>query len=368
MEFSEAERSQLLLMAKERIILPAAIDTAAVLASYNLQFGMGRLLYAVRTIAPHADVRFTASVDFTVTRSLVRWGSGFSYGGLLELFTSGTRIAAPEIRPNTCGVLVGALPTHMTQEQLVERIVSVSSRFPPGAWDYSRRNHFVNVYRCRATGQQIFFLHGCPESLRSDQHNYPGLYPEHSTYWRSKLHRVKTPLGESALLLDDAADEYWRTYQHSELLSKRDRMNTATEIFGEFDPLCNETHEGMASSTSYLLGCHLAKDTTVMYPLMTTLGKPVYLVSGTAQSAAVCLLPHGTGYEFTFLPRECNIRCAVDGSTLFIFYDEAGGTQVFREFTNIPFQYRSPAIVEQWERDKVLEIRHELLPVVSTKV
>jgi hypothetical protein len=368
MEFSEASRTQLLVMAKERIILPAEIDTAAVLASYNLQFGMGRLLHAVRTIVPHADVRFTASVDFTVTRSSARWGSGFSYGGLLELFTSGARIVAPEIRPNTCGVLVGALPTHMTQEELVERIVSVSSRFPPGAWDYSRRNHFVNVYRCGAMGRQIFFLHGCPEILRADQQDRPGLYPEHSSYWRSKLHRVQTPLGETGLLLDDEADAYWQTYQHSEELSKRDRMSTATEIFGEFEPLCNETHEGMASSTSYLLGCHLAKDDIALYPLMTTLGKPAYLVSGMAPNTAVSLLPHGTGYEFAFLPGECEVRCAANGSILFVFSGEAEGTQVFRDFTNIPFAYRSPAIVEQWERDEVLTIRNVLVPLVSTKV
>jgi len=368
MEFSETARSQLLLMAKERIILPSEIDTTAVLASYNLQFGIGRLLHAVRTIVPDADVRFTASVDFTVTRSPARWGSGFSYGGLLELLTSGVRLVAPEIRPNTCGVLVGALPTQMTPEELVRRIVAVSSRFPPGVWDYSRRNHFVNVYRCVATGQQIFFLHGCPEVLRSDGQDRLGLYPEHSTYWQSRLHRVRTPLGEAALLLDDVAEEYWQTYQQSEAHSKRDRMNTATEIFGEFDPICNETHEGMASSTSYLLGCHVARDTSASYPLMTTLGKPAYLVSGTTPPPATSLLPHGTGYEFGFLPGQCDVSCAANGAILFVFEGDPGGTQVFRDFTNIPFTYRNPAIVEQWERNSVLTIRRVLMPFVSTKV
>jgi hypothetical protein len=367
-KFSEAERTQLLLMASERIILPAQVDAAALVASYNLQFGVGRLLHAVRTIARDADVRFTASVDLTVTRSPARWGSGFSYGGLLELLISGTKIVAPEIRPNTCGVLVGALRTQMTPADLVQRIVAVSSQFPPGVWDYSRRNHFVNVYRCIETGQQIFFLHGCPEMLRLDGQDRPGLYLEHSPYWRSRLHRVHTPLGEAGLLIDDVAEEYWETYQQSDALSRCDRMKTATEIFGDFDLICNETHEGMASNSSYLLGCHVASSPTALYPLMTSLGKPAYLVSGTATQPAVSLLPHGTGYEFSFLHGPCDVRCEANGTILFLFRGDSGSTQVFRDFANIPFTYRNPSIVKQWEREEVLTIRRTMAPLVSTKV
>lgn len=368
MQFSNSERTKLLSSASDRIVLPPNVDTTALLASYNLQFGVGRLLYAVRTIVPHADVHFTASVDFTVTRSSMRWGSGFSYGGLLEISTPGVNVVAPEIRPNTCGVLVGALPSPMPAQELVERIVSVSSQFPPGTWDYSRRNHFVNVYRSLTTGQQIFFLHGCPESLRADQGNRPGLYPEHSPYWRSRLHRVHTPLGEATLLLDDAAEEYWKTYRHSEALSKHDRMETAARIFGEFTPICNETHEGMASNSSYLLGCHQARDADTLYPLMTTLGEPSYLVTGQPDGSAISLLPHGTGYTLTFLPDQCVVRCTANGSVLFVFEGEAGETQAFRDFTNVPFVYRDATVVEQWARDGVLTIRHVLAPLVFTKV
>ena len=138
----------------------------------------------------------------------------------------------------------------------------------------------MNVYRCVATGRQIFSFMDVPRFSVPISRTAPDCTRSIQYSGEAGCTVCQTPLGETSLLLDDQADEYWQTYQHSEELSKRDRMSTATEIFGEFELLCNETHEGMASSASYLLGCHLAKDPDTLYPLMTTLGQPAYLVSG----------------------------------------------------------------------------------------
>jgi hypothetical protein len=147
---------------------------------------------------------------------------------------------------------------------------------------------------------------------------------------------------------------------------------TAEQIFGHYEVICNETHEGMASRSSYLLGCHLATNSADLYPLMTAVGKRAYLVSASIsngeQDTAHPLLPHGTGYEIPLTGHEFEVRCTPNGAILFVFEGDVDGTRVFRDFTNVPFAYRHESLVERWAAQGVLAIRDVLTPVVSTKV
>jgi len=377
MQSPNGSRESLLEEARLCITLPARLDIAGKIAESNLAYGIARLLHALQNFSTKSTIHFVCSADFTITRSPGRWGSGFSYGGLLEVFTEESDIVVPEVRPNTCGTLVGSLAKECSTQAIVQRIARITANQPPGSWDYSRRNHFVNLYRSSETGRQIFVMHGCPESLRSDGPDGPGLYIDSSKYWSSRIHTIKTPVGSVRLLLESNAREYWRNYVRCETYSKQHRREVAAAIFDEYEELSNETHEGMISPSTYLLGCHAPPDGKIRYPLMTTLGEPAYLVSAASSPREIVtgtglrflgLIPHGTGYSLPMVGSLFEVQCLEGGQLLFYIREGKGAVQVLRDFANVPYLYRSADIVSRWVSDDTFIVHDTLLPELFTKL
>jgi hypothetical protein len=376
MQANDAVRAELLQEARSRIALPKLIDETAIIAAHNLMYGMGRLIFAIKSVAGEEDIRFWASVDFTITRSPARWGSGFSYGGVLEVRTN-IPVVAPEIRPNTCGTLVGFLPRNESQESLVSKVAKFSRLFPPGAWDYSRRNHFVNFYRSRETGRQVVIIHGCPEALRKDNAEGPGLYIDSSEYWGTRSQTFQTPLGPVRLLLEDSAHEYWENYRRCEQISKAHRLSVAQTLFDNIEVISNETHEGMLSEQQYILGCHAPVSPESIFPLMTNIGSPAYLISTSMNcdggqsmrpSNSIGIIPHGTGYSLPLGSPLEGVDYIDDGTVLYRLCSENGSLQVFRDFSNVPYAYRGVELVQQWITDGLFRVRDTLIPELFTKL
>jgi hypothetical protein len=368
--FTDLDRRGLLADARRRLRLRLPLDVTGELAAQNLQVGIGRLLFALRTINHTADVVFTASPDFTITRSSSRWASGFSYGGLLEISFADQPIVVPEIRPNTCGSIYGELPIDMPLPEIIDRLVAFRSADQSLSWDYSRKNHFVNIYRSHNTQQQVFIIHGCPEALRHDSETGPGLYIDNSPHWQILSTKVETPLGCCSLLFGTAARDYYSNFLRCEILSKQHRSDAASAIFGAFRLLGNETHEGMASPFAYILGCHLASDSERVYPLMTNLGQSAYLISRrpvVEQDASSSLLPHGMGYEIPVGQESPQLMFLNDGTVLHVL-SQGSTTEVFRDFSSVPYSYRGLGTLDYWVRNDLFMIRDTLEPLLFTKL
>ena len=179
---------------------------------------------------------------------------------------------------------------------------------------------------------------------------------------------VQSPLGNTGVLVDADAREYWENYKACEEISKADRRRVIAEAFGDFEEISNETHEGMLNLGSYILGCHRACDSCRSFPLMSTFGEPAYLVSAPDDATGPVLLPHGTGYRIPLADSLSDVSCLENGSVVYQFRDSAGCTHALRDFGNVPYDYRDAELIARWVRDGRFVIRDTLIPVLACKL
>lgn len=368
-------RRNILTRARQQILVSELNDTSARLAIRNLQHGMAKIIYVMDEIDPKSNINFYGSLDFTITKSEERWGAGFAYGGLIDISTN-ERIIFPEIRPNSCGTIVGSLREDISENEVISRIEKVQIDSGTSNWDYGRKNHFINLYRSKQTGKQVFIIHGCPSRLKSDGDHGEGLYLERSKYWKENSETINTPVGDIVVLLEDKADKYWNNYQRYEQYSKDERSLIAQKIFGDFTLICNESHEGMRSMHQYILGCHAALEYSEVFPIMTTIGKPAYLVgideiseiNNVTPHGIKALIPHGTGYDLHMDDPEIEVILSESGQRLFQLKKlDRGGTEVYRNFAHVPFKHRSPNLVDTWKERGFFNICDTLEPLIFTK-
>lgn len=366
--------AELLAEARSQIHLPDELDTAGRIAAANLAFGLARLQNALGTLHPGARTTFTGSPDFTITRTVQRWRGGFAYGGILTLEPAGLGVVIPELRPNACGTLVGRLTGPaagtMTAEALIERASKVRAESADAVWDYSRRNHFINLYRDSESGEQYFIVHGCPARIRFDSAHGPGLDYRRSEHWQPRIETVATPLGTLDLLVGADAESFWRNFLRCEALSIADRQHTAERIFGDFEVVQNTSHVGMAGRDAYYYGCHVNCPPGTLYPVLTRPGAPAFLVEAVpGADGHVPPLPHGTGYHLD-LPEELTVTFDASGQRPVFLLGNAneGAQQAYGELSGVPFRYRSETLVDTWHQQGLLNIRQTLDMVATLKL
>lgn len=349
-------------------------DFSARVARQNLEIGLAKIFCAGARLERDVDATFYLSRDFTITKNPLRWSAGFAYGGLLELRAS-KPIVIMDVRPNTCGTLLGRLPANYNADDFVECVSAERESRGGSEWDYGRRNHFVNLYRFNSTGRFGFVIHGCLSSNKHDSASGPGLYIDKSEYWKRHAHQVSTEFGDLSVLVDDKAVDYCRLYREKELLTKRDRLETASRIFGEFEAVSNETHEGLLDEHRYLLGCHAPSALEQSFPLLTDFSKPSYIVAAPPVTDPLlpdnilALVPHGLGYD---LPFEGTIDIQFSSAGRIVVLKsrslvDAGGTIYFRDFANTPFSFRATELADRWEESGNYRIVDTLLPVAFVK-
>lgn len=371
-------RADLLAAAKGLIYLSHEPDTSAKLATQNLMYGLGRILFALQEIDPGATAAFLGAPDFTITRTATRWKSGFAYGGVLVLRNSTRAIVFPELRPNTCGTTVGLLKNDLQPREFVRRVSSRSRNSGQPEWDYSRRNHFVNLYRSSVHARQAFVIHGCPSWIKSDSAAGPGLNIDYSKFWQIRADRIESPLGDVAVLTDDDALSYWHNYLRCDAISKKERRELASALFGDYDLLSESTHEGMLCPTLYNKGCHVAKNHSDQFPVLTAPGSNVFVVTapgtkrpgGTSELPVGCVavIPHGTGYDLPLPSSELECWDHEESGPLFVFRGPNGGISVYADFSHTPYAYRSSNLVQVWATAGYFLIVDTLEPVVSAKL
>ncbi len=366
----ELARQNLLSAARARLHIRHELDVTGVIAAQNACVGIGKIIHALEYLGIRGDVNFVASLDFTITRHAGRWGSGFSYGGALEVTTDGNAIAFPEIRPNTCGTILGVMNTIISTTELISRVCDARNA-RTGSFDYSRKNHFINVYRSTTTDKRVFIIHGCPGNVRLDTVDGPGLYLETSNYWRARALSIDTPLGPLQPLVGEHAVAYWENYQRCEANSKADRLAIAKVIFDDFEVMANHTHEGMLAPQVYLHGCHAAATADLVFPVMSSMGEPAFLVSRDVESPViwnnVAVLPHGTGYSIQVPARNFEMRYISERDRIFLG-SGAAHQEAYSSFEEVPFIYRSNQHVHEWASRRMLSIRDVLLPEVFLKL
>jgi hypothetical protein len=182
---------------------------------------------------------------------------------------------------------------------------------------------------------------------------------------------METPFGPLHVLTGSAADEFYEFYRYADGFAKRRRLLAAERLFGEFRPIANETHQGLANRNEAILGCHALdpeRPRETLYPLMLRSDIPGYLLRGSPNFSDTAIdflgfraratelgvlgrlrhaniLPHGAGYV---MPHLLQVTRVMEESGIRYFECDTvndRGREVISHPRDVPHDYRGRSVV-----------------------
>lgn len=364
--------------AAEHVFIAGVGDLGAELCRRNVTYGLAKI-HAVQEATGRApSACFVGAPDATVTRNPRRWQQGFGYGGLVSVDED---LAILDGKPNACGMLVGAL-RGAPDEGLVRQAATEAQHASyelsgvPLCYDLGESNHFVDgcqlVERLDhdpslVIPQHLFIIHSSGNEHRAQSPYGPGLYIDESERLRAMARVHQTAWGDLSVLTDDDAREYYRFCSRVQQFNAERREFYGRKLFGDFEPLCNATHQGFRSPGKHYLGANFFEDEAQLYPLTLGPDQPVYLMRPRKNFAPEKLeqlgwmeraerhdllttlkdaniLPHGGGYAFD--GRLLSVDAQGDQRTFAIDRGDATPLLVSK-IRELPFHYRDERVLHR---------------------
>jgi hypothetical protein len=390
------QNARFLQRAREHCIFFDVGDVSAALCRSNFPYGIAKIQFVQRELGFPDDASFISTCDCCITRNQGRWEAGFGYGGRVDW--SGDFIPL-ELKPNCCGVLVAGLEERPDGETLRKRSQEIadSSITLDGVtlkWDFDASNHFINLYEviepCAVNGwRYLMMIHGSGKELRGSNALGPGLYLEDSEELRSLAGRIDTPWGPIHILDGEKARDYYRYYQFAEKFCRVRRAHYARLLCPESELLFNETHQGLHSPNSMLLGCYAyasPEEALPWYPVTFREDLPAYLLrpleiygaeaidgegllertqvpSLGERLAGANIMPHGGGYHLPDI-FDFHLREEKDRRYYRILPQEVEYTHLHP----LSFEYRGESVLDRMLSLSIAEVAAKLRPLASLRI
>ena len=275
--------------AREHCFMAGVDDVGMKLCEANVPFGLAKIHHVQQQLGVPADATFVGSPDATVTRNDRRWSQGFGYGGV---YSWSGDFAILDIKPNACGMLVGALPNLPELDAVRQRLHALDREglSLDGVEldnDLTESNHFVDVLTVNpeastesAGADHFFIMHSSGHEHRGETPRGPGLYYDQSARLAEMATTFDTPWGTLSVLQGDDAASWYQFYREVQDFNHRRREALAQFLFGQFTPVVNATHQGMVRSlTQANIGCYTFEDEdSGLFPLTLSPTLPAFLV------------------------------------------------------------------------------------------
>lgn len=379
---NEQQAQAVLSRAREHIFCMAVPDAATDLCQANLTYGLAKIHLAQQQCGYSPDASFIGTPDMTITRNSGRWRAGIGYGGRLSWGSGERDMVVLDVKPNTCGMLVGGLNERPDPRELTGRLHEMQrARLVLDdielEWDFGTGNHFIDVYAvaddspARDLPPFVFVIHASGAELRNQTRHGPGLYWDASEYWQQRCRVVNTPWGPLHVLQGDAAREYVAHYWHADSFALRRRALAAQALFGEHRVIANANHQGLCNANEILLGCQsTAVPPECLLPIMVRADRPAFLMRGlpnltddrmqwlgfveAAQRHGLRdrlrtanIIPHGSGYSLPHLSRVRRVM-EIDGTRYFeLERPDQQDTQIISDPRDLTCGYRDESVVHR---------------------
>jgi hypothetical protein len=404
----ETERRERLQFAAEHIFSMGIDDAASSLCIANMQFGLAKIHYAQEQLGLSHRAVFIGTPDMTITRNTGRWKSGFGYGGKIVWGDADTEFVVLDVKPNTCGMLVGGLDARPDLAALTHRLHALNDAKLeldgiPLTWDLAEGNHFVDVFEVSTQEPGLdlqpfaFVVHAAGAELRKASAHGPGLYWDASNGKRESAangvpagpEAISTPWGVLNVMTGGRARAYLEFYNRAEDFAARRRALAATELFGEYTEIANVNHQGLRGMNQILLGC---QDSVAPHlcPVMLRADLPAYLMRGLPnvtdaridafgwrERAArlgvldiilqANIIPHGAGYLVPSVGRVQAVREVGEQRYFELSSQDGGGVTIISEPKNITQQYRGLEVVERTLACELGTVAAKLTPLFVLK-
>ena len=396
-------KDELLVRAEDHMFSTGLRDGATHLCRANMKYGLAKIHYVQDRLGLKPDATFISTPDMTISRNAARWKSGFGYGGKVTWGDGDIELVILDVKPNTCGMLVGGLDRLPDSSELVRMVDKLKDRKREIdgieiQWDFHLSNHFIDLFWVKPLGEvkfseHVFIIHSSARELMGDNRIGFGLYYDKSLLLRDMAERFDTPFGPLYVLTGFRAREYYEFYRYAEGYSKQKRIMAAELIFGEFQLISNEMHQGLVNMNEILLGCHLLneKDLECVFPFVLRADLPAYLVKGkpnlaendieslgfTQRSQRIGvyerlkkanIIPHGAGYTFPDLLNVYRVLEYNDHRYFEVDLLNDRGKKVLSDVREIPYAYRGREVVLKTLELNMCELVAKLLPRYVLKI
>mgnify|MGYP000624780940 CR=1 FL=1 len=332
----------------------------------KLRNAMSHLNEAAILIEKNSSVDYICSSIVSISSNRERCLLGIPKGGVIRV-NSNRNFVFPELRPNTCGILLAEIKGKIDPKTVVERIRENKNIFSSEQWDYGKDNHFVSLLQA-SNGNKFALVHGSTQSVKHDKNKRMGLYPEHSRLMQESLVSIETSKGKVDVLLDDSAVAYWESYSQAEKESKISRRMIARFIFGEIETVSDQIHVGMQDLKTYNIGVNVSDNTDSIYPLLTKKDHPIYMVSPNKHSifSGISLQPHSYA---KILSDFSHIQRVVKDARgcLFELVNEDGIITIARDFKELAFESNF-CVEKPFQLPIELDYLETLSPILCVKL
>jgi len=394
-------KSELIERAKRHIFSLGLNDVASYLCRLNMKFGLAKIHYTQNQLGMEPNATFISAPDETVTRNKVRWKSGIGYGGKVSWGSGEDKVIILDVMPNACGMLVGGIKNLPEPREVMNNIYELKRNEVfvndiKVSWDFHVGNHFIDMFRVVKVTEidlpdYIFIMHSSAPELLGDNQKGSGLYYYKSRVLKEVMKEVETPFGPCRVVLDGDAKEYYGFFRHVEEFAKKRRRLAATEIFGDFTEIINETHQGLLNYNEIALGCHYINQQGQMFSIAMRADLPAYIVRGNlnlseetiealgfykrAEKLDVMdrlknlnILPHGGGYTFPDM-LEVSGEVEMNNERYFIIEMKSGiGQKIISSTEGIPFMYRGREVIVRTIELRMCDIVARLMPIYVLKI
>lgn len=396
-------KDDLLTRAEQYMFSTGLRDGATDLCKANMKYGLAKIHWVQERLGFKPDATFISTPDMTISRNATRWKSGFGYGGKVSWGDGDAELIILNSKPNSCGMLVGGLDRFPDSSELVDKLDRLRDRKAEIdgigiEWDFHVSNHFIDLFWLKPLSgvrfpEYVFIIHSSARELRGDTRKGFGLYFDRSHLLKDMAESIDTPFGSLCILTGPQAREYYEFYRYVEEYSKKKRILAAEALFGEFELISNEVHQGLVNMNEVLLGCHLfdTEDPERVLPFALRSDIPAYLVKGKpnlgeneieslgftqrSQRLGVYdrlkhanIVPHGAGYAF---PDLLNVSRVFEyGDKRYFEVDQVTdrGKKVLSDVREIPYTYRGREVVLKTLELNMCELVAKLVPRYGLKI
>lgn len=388
-------------IAREHCFMAGVDDVGMQLCAANVPYGLAKIHRAQEAMGVAPDATFVGAPDATITRNERRWSQGFGYGGM---YAWSGEFAVLDIKPNACGMIVGALDSLPELSDVRARLHELD-RNPltlDGIAldnDLTEANHFVDVFRVSdepgyeaapGAARYVFIMHSSGHEHRERSPLGPGLYWDKSAELRALARVVDTPWGSLRILTGEKARAWYEFYHKVQDFNHRRRAHLADFLFGGHQVLVNATHQGMVRGFNRAnIGCYTFASPTPdnrdnlansgngelpLFPLTLSPTLPAFLVRPRPNLDAATIdalgwrervdrhglhqriaeqniLPHGGGYRYPHLKGVARVLDDIPDGRRFelIPTDPGAPVQVIETPRHLPYTYRGLEVKERME-------------------
>lgn len=345
-------------------------DHSANVARRILSRGIERITSLLNIVSGSSDFTYVACPDFSITLRQRRLILGFPIGGYVNW--SKHDFYPLELDLNSCGVHLLRLGEDFDELQFRKRLHEMKLVLDKGGlqldgttlkWNFTRRNHFINVYKDSDSCYYCVF-HSSAETRLLD-----------SKYMSSEFSvRYATIDGRDIpYIVGDDVHRYWSIAREENSFFFERHKCVFKYLFGDdYDLMFADQHFGMVNKCEILMGCSRIRPGSV-FPILTRPFEKIYLAKANEPPAEISkitggysLVPHGLGMT---LPDDIvDIVPDTFASDHVVVCNRNGSKMVTDVLEYVGIGYRSSDSLQYMQSKANFNLVEELFPVLCLKL